>query len=61
MKRASAATRREADLERQRALIRSLIERHGWAAPASRSARTTALRTTPLDNIIQFPMARRGT
>jgi hypothetical protein len=61
MKRASAASRREADLARQRALIRSLIERHGWSVPAPRVATAAPRRTLPLDNIIQFPMAGRGT
>jgi hypothetical protein len=47
-----------ATLARKRALVRSLIEQHGWATPTPRPAATSGGKPV-MAQIIQFPMARK--
>lgn len=61
MKRANAAAPKSPDLTRERALIRQLIELHGWSSPPVNPDAAAKASTLPVpDNIIQFPIVRKG-
>jgi hypothetical protein len=62
MKRPSALPPKQDSLVRKRALIRSLIEQHGWASVPTPSSSTTSPGTAEqavVGNIIPFPTLHR--
>jgi hypothetical protein len=61
MKRLNVAAPKENALARKRALIRSLIEKHGWSStpiPAPRNRDTVGCEALP-PNVIPFPTMRK--
>jgi hypothetical protein len=55
MKSNSAAVSKPSTLEKQRALVRVLIEQNGWAPPVTRSPAGQRDKEIP-DNVIPFPL-----
>jgi hypothetical protein len=62
MRRAHAVDSRPSDLARQRAAIRELIEKNGWASlPAPSSEKSLETITSLPSNIIPFPSPEQQT